>query len=215
MTLSESFPSLENCRKRHLELGKQVIEAYGGNIYPVDFLIIAAINRSLCLLVGLKILIEEKNIICAAPIIRMQIDNAMRVAAGTLVSEPHQLVMNILNGIPIKRQEDRNGHKLTDQYLLSIIEKDHKWIRKVYENTSGYIHLSEKHIYNSIFVPKDREYEIKISPKDTYIKEETYVELVEAFIAITSILFEYVEGWIYTKNNPKAAREELRRTLGV
>jgi hypothetical protein len=46
-----------------------------------DMYIIAAMKRSLCLLRGFADLVESRNYVAAAPLVRLQMDNALRVAA--------------------------------------------------------------------------------------------------------------------------------------
>ena len=35
---------------------------------------------------------------------------------------------------------------MTDRYLVNTLSKKYEWMPRVYESTSGFIHLSEKHL---------------------------------------------------------------------
>jgi hypothetical protein len=59
-------------------------------LYPLDFLALAVLNRSLCLLSGFATLLDSKNLISAAPLTRLQLDNCLRFFASTLVENPHE-----------------------------------------------------------------------------------------------------------------------------
>ena len=50
-----------------------------GNVYPVDLRVNAVLHRSTNLVRGFALLIEQRNFICAAPLLRLQIDNCLRL----------------------------------------------------------------------------------------------------------------------------------------
>ena len=66
MTTDKTLEQLKQCRERHFELGSAVMQADGGAIYPFDLLVLATLNRSLCLLKGFVSLIEDRNFVAAA-----------------------------------------------------------------------------------------------------------------------------------------------------
>ncbi len=151
-------------------------------------------------------MIEARNFICAASILRLQLDTALRFAAAWLAPDPHLLAHEVLKGTSIRAQKDRGGHQMTDAYLVSILAKEYPWITNVYKQTSGYIHLSEKHIFNSVIeVGHDGRFAMKMSPDDVVITDNLYVEAVQAFQAATDVFLRYLEGWVYTKAHVPAA----------
>jgi hypothetical protein len=216
ISIDRALEQLKQYREKHFELGKAVIRADGGAFYKADILVISTLNRSVCLLKGFVALIEEKNFVAAAPLIRVQLDNCLRLSAGTLVKDTHKFAMNILEGIPVRKQRDRSKKLMTDQYLVNKLAQQYTWIKKVYDNTSGYIHFSEKHIVNAMKMPgEDGKFTMKVTDKDEFVPDEIYIEAIEAFKAITDIFFEYVSGWAYTKDNPIKAAKELRMRFQV
>jgi len=205
--------NMEECKKfdkyeqEHLRLGMEIIKAYGGAIYPLDLLAIPTLNRSLCLMKGFIELIIKKNFLSAAPLIRLQLDNALRFYAASLVPDPHDFAFNVFRGISVRNQKDKNNKSMTDTYLVNSLTQEYPWVKKVYKNTCGFVHLSEKHIFNAIVEMSDLNEDfgrlnMKISGKDENVNDNMYEEAIEAFKAITDILFRYMEGWIYVKNNP-------------
>lgn len=214
MSVDKALEQLKRYRERHFELGKAIIQAYGGAMYPLDLLVLATLNRSLCLLKGFVSLIEDKNFVSAAPLIRLQLDNCLRLSAGTLVNNTHGFTMKILEGIPVRKQRDRSNKLMTDQYLVEKLTQQFTWVKKVYDNTSGYVHLSEKHIFNTMQASgEEYKFTLKITDRDEFVPDALYIEAIKAFKATTDVLFEYIYGWAYTKDRPKESAKELRRRL--
>jgi len=208
MGLSNALRILETYREKHLQLATKVIEADNGNIFPVDLLIISSLNRSMCLLRGFLDLIKSRNFICAAPLVRIQLDNGLRLFAGTLVNDPHQFTMKILEGIPVKNQEDNTGNKMKDFYLVEKLSGLYPWVKEVYDHASGYVHLSEKHFWNAINLidTETGKFSMKITDEDEFVSEQHYEQAVISFRKATDIVFNLVDGWIFSKNNPGKRR---------
>ena len=180
-----------------------MFDAYNGAIYPLDFLAVAVLNRSLSLIEGFSDLVLRRNFISSVPLLRLQLDNCLRFSAAWIVDNPHDFAMKVLAGKHIKNMKDRNGQKMTDKYLVDELSKEKGWIRSVYNHTSGYIHLSEKHIFNAAkFGPEDGKVSMKISSEDINITEEDYLDLIGAFVETTKLLFTFIAGWVSTKTNP-------------
>ena len=213
--LQAAIEDLRAYRQKHFELGKYILQAADASLYPLDILAVATLNRSLALLAGFCALIEARNLLSAAPLLRLQLDNCLRFSASWLVSEPHEFALRVLQGVQIKKLRDANGNALTDSYLVKSLSKEKPWVRRVYEASSGYIHLSDKHVFNAMQASsKDGTINMKISETDYYVSEELYLEAVAAFKAATDLLLEFMYGWGWTKDNP-ARMKELKRKRGM
>lgn len=200
--LNKSVKYLKDYHNDHLTLFKKMMNANDGNLFPLDIVASGVMKRSLNLISGFCLLIENHNLLCAAPLLRLQIDNVLRFSAAWLVENPHDFANKIMDGVPVKDLKDINNKKLTDTYLKKVLGKKHPWLQRVYEETSGFVHLSDKHIFTTIkptSIDMTCNIEIKL---DDDIPDEYLIEAIEAFIATTNILFEYIEGWIFTKDNP-------------
>lgn len=186
------------------EMWLRMLKCYQSKFYPVDILAMAALNRSTALCDGFRSLIEQKNFICAASILRLQLDNACRFASVFFVSDPHTFASAVMDGKRIKDFKDKSGNVMTDTHLVTQMSIKHPWIAKVYETTCGYIHLSDKHIAHAIESrTDDRTFVFKMSATDEHIAEESFVEAIEAFCAATEIFHDYIEGWIFSKAHPE------------
>src|SRR5436309_1171588 len=87
---------LQALRVEQSHVGKQMLEAHNRALYMFDLLAIAALNRSAGLCSGFRQLIRSRNFICAAPLIRLQIDNALRLYAGSIVRDPRGYALSVL-----------------------------------------------------------------------------------------------------------------------
>jgi hypothetical protein len=190
----------------HLEVGLRMMKAANGAVFPVDLLAWAALNRSANLIPGFASLIEARNLIAAAPLLRLQIDNCLRFHGIYIVSKPHEFASAVLQGKQVRRLKDSRGELMTDRHLINCVAKDFPWITRVYERTSAYVHLSDAHIA-SVFnqTPKEKLdrgiCEIAIGPGDKFTNQAFYEEAVEAFIEATKALFYYLIGWVKTKES--------------
>ena len=205
----DKFSKLE---QRHLLLSKQMVAADGGNMFLVDLYAFGSIKRSMAHCKGFATMIATKNLTCAGGIIRMQLDTLLRFYALFLVDEPHGFAGSVMKGKPVKEHKDRMGQLMHDSYLVKQLSKEYSWVESVYKETSGYIHFSAKHIFSAMHsIGDDRTFQIQISSEDIERSEEVYDEAIAAFVHITEIFLDYLEGWVFTKDNPhlvKAAREQ-------
>jgi hypothetical protein len=201
MTLTQAIHDLEILKDDHARIGKETMEKV---LYPLDFLAFAVLNRSLCLTSGFVTLIGANNLTAAAPLVRLQLDNALRFFASTLVDEPHAFAMKVLGGTRIDKLKDRSGQRLRDAYLVEVLSAHHPWITLVYKETSGFVHLSEKHIFNSMKVTDKEEHRIlmKISDRDEFAPESAYLEAVDVFTKATKVALDLASAWARQRNKP-------------
>ena len=175
-----------------------------GYKYKLDILALAVLDRSLALLRGFCDLVEGRNMIAAAPLLRCQLDNGLRFFASTLVDDPLALAGDIAKGTPVYKMKDRNGHFMRDDYLKKQLTVEVPWAEALYNQASGYVHLSEQHIINTIGIPdEDGRTEIGITGCDGRVwTERRYIEAIEAFDASTRPVLELVKMWSQVRREP-------------
>ena len=196
---------LRTLEGQHAEFGAELLRADDGALFPMDILAVAVLNRSVCLLVGFCDLVDKRNFVSAAPLLRLQLDNLLRFHGAWLVGKPHDFATDVLRGTAVRHLEDQSGKQMTDRYLLEKIAIEHPTLKNVYEHTSGYVHLSEKHIFNSVHAGKEGlTLNMKIGATDSFVREETYLEAAQAFFHVTGVLFQYLQGWLVTKRGDGA-----------
>ena len=198
----EAIEKLRSRRAALFRVAQAVMNADHPKLYVLDLLAIATLNRALCLLKGYAELVGQQNMICAAPLLRCQLDNVLRFSASMLVERPHDFAAEILRGAAIKDLKDRDGKRMTDSYLVTQVSKEYPWVAAVYKSASGYVHLSEKHIVNTITPGSaDGSMDIKVTEQDgPGWTEHLYLEAIEAFGAITDLVVEIMDAWALTKS---------------
>jgi hypothetical protein len=210
--LESRLLKLEATEKEILAVGKRIIAAYGGRIYPFDLIAFAAIKRTLALIGGFAMLIRERNFICAAPLVRLHLDTALRLAAGSFVNDADELANFVLNGERLSDFQTADGKSMTDRELVKRLAGRNPWIERVYRATSGYIHLSRKHVSNAVRIgmPID-ELQIALQKEDAVIADEDRIEACAAMEAITQLVLHCLDSWQLSKDNPPAWRDSIPR----
>ena len=148
-------------------------------------------------------MIRARNLTCAGPLLRLQIDTALRFYATGLVDDPHELASRVLRGERIDKMKSRDNKRLRDFYLVEkIAEREAPWLPAVYESTSGYVHLSNVHMHASLS-PGNKAGAIKgkIAFGDKPLPDELYQEAIEAFVAAVELLGRLIWAWTLTKEH--------------
>lgn len=153
------------------------------DMYLADWYVFGALRRMMALTKGFRRMVEDRNFLCAAPLVRLQLDNALRIFALSLVSNPNALASKLLDGEPLSRQKDDAGKRLRDAYLVGRLSAHHDWVEALYEETSGFVHLSERHFFAAIVQTNDEDHTVRfsLSADDGDRDEAEYLPVVRAF----------------------------------
>jgi len=145
-------------------------------------------------------------VIAAAPLLRCQLDNGLRFFASTLVSDPHEFAHGIANGIPVRKMRDRQEKPMQDAYLVERLTLEVPWVKTLYDQASGYVHLSEQHVINTLGIPDEGMTEIGVTGYDGSVWTELrYIEVIEAFDASTRLVLELVAMWSKARPEPQVS----------
>lgn len=174
----------------------------GNGIYPVDLLAVGVINRSMSLIFGFTTLIKSNNFIAATHLVRPYLDTYLRFYAVWLVENPHDFAKEVLSGKQVDKLKDRNNVLLKDSHIVEMATKNYSWVKKVYKTSSGFIHLSHKHVFTSTTIAGENSQmaEFKFSRNDKYVPDEAIIEALECMLEITNCIFELLSGWSETKD---------------
>lgn len=197
----ERLTFLEESKTSHFN----ITEILSGQVAPIDIYAFMVLKRSISLVFGFTELIRNKNFLCAAPLIRLQADNLLRFHAAFLVENQSQFVVDVLQEKEVRKLKDRFGKNMTDAYLQEVLENEYSWLKDVYKNTSGYIHLSEKHFFNTLRASESGEegvLDIYIGPDDKMVSDEVYEGAVEDMIRVTHALLTFIGNWAISKSKP-------------
>jgi hypothetical protein len=200
---------LDAIDQRHNQVGTRLAQAHGFSLYGPNLLAYAALNRSKSNTSAFKSLVDSGNLIAAGPFVRMQLDTAVRFHAFRLVDDPHEFVMAMFDGKPIRDMCDRGGRKLSDNYLVAQFVEEFPWVKRVYDRGSGYVHLSGVHLCGAIDArpsPTSSEhlrFEARITDVVKPMPEWLWTETVDVFCTITELLFQLVGDWINGPGDPR------------
>jgi hypothetical protein len=200
-TILSELGGLGEDRERLIAMTLDMWHAAGGASYPLDLYANAAINRSLALSTGFQTLIESFNLVCAGPILRLQIDTALRFYASYIAPNADDFAIEVLKGVRVDKLKDRDGKLMRDAYLVERLASDYPWLPNLYEKTSGYVHMSKTHMHSTFGKVNREEFsvEMKIGWEDKDLPDSVYSEFISAFRHSTDVFAYYLAGWIQTK----------------
>lgn len=213
---SEAVESLLNELEADAEgIRKFMIEAvvpYGNSRFPLDLLAFAAVKRHASTSSAFVAMVRAWNMVIARALLRMHIDTSLRFSAAWHVAEPNAFATEVLKGKRIDKLKTRTGVRLTDAHLVQLHKEAHPWLPAVYEQLSGYVHLSGAHIACAIegLGDNDRTIQLLVSDQDLTFPEFSWIEILECFREATSILGAFLRGWSAAKNLSDAQLEALR-----
>ncbi|MFW9268801.1 hypothetical protein ACLK1G_16605 [Pseudomonas sp. NR3] len=205
---------LERDKNTLIKFGMDVVGPSGSPMYPLDWMVFAAIKRGISTSSALASMVRTWNMVCARSLLRMHIDTALRFSAAWLVPDPHEFALNVMKGTPINKIKARDGkQQLSDAFLVETHKDEYPWLPNVYKNLCGYVHFSGSHMIDSISGIGDEvgTIEFEISATDLKFPEFSWVEVLECFRKSTSILSWYLQGYSNTKKLTPAELEALRK----
>ncbi|MFN3548539.1 MAG: hypothetical protein ACK4U0_13700 [Mesorhizobium sp.] len=168
-----------------------------GPAFVADFFVLGAAKRIMSISSGFRALMSVRNFTCAAALLRLQIDTAARLNALRYVESVDDLCRSLMTGTRFDRHRDRNGKPLKDGYLISKLSEIAPWVAEVYRETSGFVHLSDRHIFSTMSDAKDetRSVKLTISANDPERPDHQYLEIIDAFAEATILAGSLVEKY--------------------
>ncbi|MBY3060359.1 hypothetical protein HF263_30600 [Rhizobium leguminosarum] len=115
LSLAERLKRIEQLEDELIRKGASIVGA-GTDLSHADFFIFGALRRTLAQARGFRDLIKARNFPCAAAILRLQLDTAMRVNALSIVDDVDAKCRAVIDGEQFNRLRDRDGNKLTCAY---------------------------------------------------------------------------------------------------
>jgi len=203
-----SIDKLRKLRKELLSLGSEIMLAGSMSIYPMDFVIIGIVKRCLSITSALEKLVLEWNMTCARAVLRMQLDTVLRLSAFWLSPDLQKMATDVMGGKQINKMKDRDNCKMTDLYLSRKLGERFDWIPRVYKYTSGYIHFSERHLFDPIrkINDKERTVDFVINDKDYNFPEFSWIEIVncaaDCLLIVKYFLGKYRQSKDLVANKP-------------
>lgn len=203
--LSKRIARFKVLRKEAITLAAGVI---GEHLFKEDLFFSSAIGRTVDILDGISNLLETRNLTCAGILVRIQLDNLMRVFAAFIAADRSEFIKKVLKGIPVRKLYDDEGNKMTDYNLRKRISVYCPEIDDVYVKASGYVHFSDIAIHKSWW---GNEEDITHYSVGHPIREEVnplLLEIADAFIYFVEIEFELYDVLVNSKENADKKLEE-------
>lgn len=210
------FENLNKLEKMFIKEAKAFLQIGGetGHLHTMDLFISAIINRAISLMHGFQILAKSNNYISAVPLIRIQIDNCLLFYATTLVANYNDFFIDYLKGVHIRNIRDSTGAKMTDNYLVTKLDKElFSGIHILYINTSGHIHLSNRHLFlqTEIVSNEERIISTRIGNYGFFAIDEKVDFAYNMFIA-SEFLLKLTKSWKFQKAKVEAASKKQTRS---
>lgn len=196
--------------KAMILLGKQ-LHAISPKLYPFDLFLIGAINRSINLNKGFVELMNSNNFISAAPLVRLNLDNFLRLYAARIsvhdINTFSSLVMNGKSVRDIKfygEVNGKSGQKLTDNFLKNELSKikGKEWVKDIYDAGNSFIHLGDVTINSArkIISDEERTVGLTIGFGDFMIPIDQKQGAVHWMNEIIDSIIEQAQIWMYEKS---------------
>ena len=170
------------------------VEIIGKTLTKDDLYFCAATDRCLNLIDGFICMIRERNLTCAGALLRLQMDNCMRTYAAFIAQDRMTVIDCMISGKRINQQLSKDGHKLSDSYLKKELTLFDNCFDKVYDQASGYIHLSEKSFYQTIVKCDDYHIELQVGHSLPEYRNPVIVEATKAFIHFVELHYRMLEA---------------------
>jgi hypothetical protein len=199
LVMQAALQSLTDLNSEHETQGMLLYETCKGELFPCDGLAFAVLERSLNLLKGFHLLLANGGYTTGAGVLRMQLDNLLRFYGVMASGDPHGVANSMANGIQLRKLKDASGQKMTDQRLLELHDAKNPDIRRMYELSSGYIHLSVQHIQHFLLRSakgEDQTRVFAIGDEDTHMEVSAKTSLVKAFTTVTRGVLSSIGGWV-------------------
>jgi hypothetical protein len=156
-------------------------KATHGQVY-----VAAALHRSISLVHGFCTLIPD-NYICAASLVRLQLDSTLRFSALSLVADPEDFAKKVSSGERINKLKDREGERMTDAYLVSKLNEQYPGVDQCYEDGCGYVHFSDAHLYHVCSTTDEGKFRLQIG-SDLGVTDENRQDAVFMMDQATRLL---------------------------
>ena len=204
--IEKKLDSLDKLRTQTNSAAMEIIKTEKKNIYMSDYVCWAILNRQEYLNMGFIRLVEDRNYMAAAHLVRLSLDSLIRFYGFFLVKNMQDTAYKILKG---NRQmsdlKDKDGQKMKDGYLARKISKDLKkdfeWVNKLYKTTCKFIHFSETHMLDLFGKDKDGKTRlVGTRIADNYTCDQ-YVEMLDSMIAIQEGVYKLYGSYLHYRKD--------------
>ena len=204
LTKEQLLTEIDNKSKAIINMGKQ-LSAISDKVDLFDWIIIAALNRTVNINKAYTTLIRDNNFIAAAPLVRINIDTLLRLYAS-IISEfdRNTFASKVIDGELIKKMKLRGTKQtLTDKTLHEELSKveDMEWVSQIYKAGSSFVHFENTHFISSRFVSDDETkiMHMTIGFHDAFVPEDQKLGSAVWMNKIVDSIIQQAQVWMYEK----------------
>lgn len=183
-------------------------DVIGKTMLDFDLCFCGLMDRNIHLAEGFIPMLNSRNLTCAGALLRLQLDNCLRIYAIFSAEDEKAAVNCILNGDRLNRLKDKDGKFMTDGHLKTALSKYDKQLPTVYDNASGFIHFSNKAVYQSITQVEDTGFSFQVGPELPEKYNSILIECAQAFTHYYNLFLSFIQAEANWKNQYDESAEE-------
>ncbi|MEH6706193.1 MAG: hypothetical protein V7691_15470 [Galbibacter orientalis] len=192
---------LKEQNKFLLKIAESIIRAGNSSAYSLDFFILSIINRAISLNKAFILLLKNKNSLTAISIVRLQLDNAIRLNSINVVDNKDDFLEHFFEGKPINKYKI-GKQPLSDKFLVKELDKDTPGALDLYNYLCDFIHFSDKYFQATKTSPKKEEAIFRIIIGEfNVLNENEKNAFYENMISISKTFIRISKDWIDSKNS--------------
>ena len=199
--LLDNKQELEDLNKVLIEIATGIIKAGNFTAHNLDFYILSIINRTIALNKAFVLLLENENSLTAISIVRLQLDNAIRLYATKVVENGEDFLSHFLEGKPINKYKV-NDQKLTDNFLVTELNKEVPGSRDLYNYLCDYVHFSHKHFDATKEKPINEHALFRVAIGNFEVLDDSQkVTFYENMVSISTTIIRIGSEWVAVKSS--------------
>lgn len=171
--MAKKIIELEDRRQMYLDLIKEQLPHVSTDAIEMAMMLASFVNRALALNRGFLSLESENNYLCAIPLVRMQVDNCIRLFAYFRMEGMNAYLKWAFSKKQLSRVQDyKTKALLTDTNIVKYLSEYFPQVDNLYKTTSGYVHFSEQIIkYTARSKPGETQVEFFVGERDEFSPE--------------------------------------------
>ena len=139
----------------------------------------------------------------------------MRTYAAFIAVDKPKVIDCIISGDPINKEKDTTGQKMSDGHLKDEISKIDSRFAQVYDQASGFIHLSSKAFYQTVAeIGDDNKFAFQIGHPLPEKRNEPLLECADAFVHFVKLHYRMLDAVVESKKRFDLKMSEITECEG-
>lgn len=191
---------LDTCNSWLLKISAEIIKADDYNAHREDFYILSVINRAISLNKAFLVLMKEKNSLTAISIVRLQLDNVLRLNAIKIAADREDFLLYFFEGKPINKYKN-DKDRFTDHFLAAQLDKENPGTLDLYNYLCNFVHFSDRHFEVTKASPKNSEAMFRVVVGNSNVLDKEEENIYKSNMAnISKTILKISKEWVNTKS---------------